>query len=150
MPEVVPHFPFLALPAYLMKVDSVRYLPYHLIYLNELSVSVFCLAPILLFMVYPLVSRLLDLGDPPAPNYGTLAAIFLLQVIPVSLTVGTAARYYYDFLPIAALMAYLGALQLSRRARLTVLFVAILGVLSIVLGLSLPLQAVGFYRAVIS
>ncbi len=150
MPVVVPQFPFIGLPAYLMKVDSVRFLPYHLMYLNELSVSVFCLMPILVLMFYPLASRLLELGEPPASNYGTLAAIFFLQVIPVSLTVGTTARYYYDFVPIAALMAYLGTLQLNRQARTTVVLVVLLGVLSIVLGLSLPIQAVAFYRAVIS
>ena len=144
IPELVPRFPFIVLPAFTIEVRSYQFLPYHLLYRNDLSVSIFYMMPLLTLMVYPVVNRLFIRPDRPMWNYGLVFFLFMLQVLPPAFTVATTARYYYDVFPLAFILAYIGALQLIELGRIAFLPIGLLAFLSLVLSFSLPVQAMTF------
>ncbi|MFH1115035.1 MAG: hypothetical protein V1792_14075 [Pseudomonadota bacterium] len=148
MPILVMDFPFIALPAYTVNVDSVQFSPYHLLYRNELSVSVFVLMPILTCMSVPVLFRLYGSPEQIPTGYWILFGLFALQVAVVSLVPITTLRYYYDFVPFAALMGYLGAVRLARRLRGATVLIGCLAAVTLVLGLAGPIYGVLFYGAV--
>ena len=150
LPKLIPYFPFIELPAYLIKVESVQSLPYYLINGNELSSSVFVIMPVLLLAFYPLVARLVGSKEPFMRSYGIIMGVLILQALPVSATVSTTLRYYYDFLPVMALAAYLGAVQLSRRGPFFSGLVIALAVASVILSFTAPLHGIVFYRRLIN
>ncbi len=147
MPLIVADFPFIALPVYTINVDSVQFLPYHLLYRNELSVSVFVLMPILLFMFVPVLCRLLGSQDEIGADYWVLFGLFALQVMVVSLVPITALRYYYDFVPFAVLMAYLGAVRSVRYSHRATVLIVCLAAVTLILGTAGPTYGVWFYGA---
>lgn len=149
VPRLNPDFPFIALPAYTMKVESLQFLPYLLLYRNELSASVFLLMPVLLSAFYPIAARLAGRDEPFMRSYGIVTVVFVLQVVPVAATVASTARYYYDFLPVLALAAYLGAIQMTRRRRFLGYLVSALVIASVVVSLTIPVHGILFYRDLI-
>lgn len=146
IPRVIMDFPFIALPAFTWTIDSIQFIPHHQLYRNELSVSMFSFMPILLLMFCPVVSRLRGTGEREMGDYWILFGVFSLQILTVSLVPSTTIRYYYDFIPVATLMAYLGGLQVSRFGSGASAAIVCLAVASIILGLALPFDGVLFYR----
>ncbi|MFC1834251.1 hypothetical protein ACFL2Q_05895 [Thermodesulfobacteriota bacterium] len=146
IPEAMQGFPFINLPKYIVKVESYAFSPYFLINANELSASAFYLAPILLLGLVPLLMILVGRHYDRRGDYALLLAIGVVQVLPTAFSVASTARYYYDFLPIMMLTAYLGAVSLAEEARRTSVIVAVLCVVSIALSFSLPMNGILFYR----
>ena len=103
------------MPEYILKTESIGFMPFALIYENELSASVFVLMPVLILFVVPLAFVKEDRPDINFRMYLVLFVLLVMQVLPISVSMATAARYYYDFLPIMMIMAYLGALWLKRK-----------------------------------
>lgn len=145
LPTIIGSFPYLLLPAYVLRIQSVALIPYQMVHSNELAVSIFCMMPIALQALLPLVKgtgvfESKQLKD----RYVVLGMIFGILVLSVSLTVATTARYYYEFLPILLVLSYLGA---SSKAGIlsTLPATVVLALISIVLSLAVPLNAVFFY-----
>jgi hypothetical protein len=150
VPGVSPEFPFIRLPAYIVKTQSIALSPYILINVNELSVSVFSLMPVLILCALPAVVAVRRRTLVDAKMYLLLLILFALQVVVISLTVAATARYYYDFLPIMMILCYQGALALIEHSERPRLLLALLAGLSIVMSLTLPLNAIRFYASFIN
>ncbi|MEW6531740.1 MAG: hypothetical protein AB1473_12960 [Thermodesulfobacteriota bacterium] len=150
VPSVSPEFPFIGLPAYIVKVQSIALPQYILINVNELSVSVFTLMPMLILCALPAVIAVQRKIFADAKMYLLLLILLALQVLVISLTVAATARYYYDFLPLMMILCYQGALALIEHGERPRLLLAMLAGLSIVVSLALPLNAIHFYSSFIN
>jgi len=150
VPGVSPEFPFIRLPAYIVKAQSIALSPYLLINVNELSVSIFTLMPVLVLFAVPTLipARLRTMVD--GKLYVLLVVLSALQVIVLSLTVAATARYYYDFLPIMMMLSYQGALPVIEHGARPRLILVLVAGLSIVASLALPLNAIHFYASFIN
>jgi hypothetical protein len=145
IPQFTPEFPFLVLPAFILKVQSVGLMPYFLINVNELSASVFCLMPIMLLSVVPLLASWRNPDGFRLTTYLILSSVFVVQCLTISLTPASTARYYYDFLPIMMMMSYIGAMWIEKHGSRPTVMVGSLAVLSIVLSFALPMNALSLY-----
>ncbi|MEJ2716694.1 MAG: hypothetical protein P8182_06075 [Deltaproteobacteria bacterium] len=150
IPQLAPEFPFLMLPAFILKVQSIGLMPYFLINVNELSASVFCLMPIMLLAVVPLLASWRNPNVCRLTTYFILSVLFGVQCLTISLTPASTARYYYDFLPIMMMMSYIGALWFQKRASRPNVMIASLAVISVVLSFALPMNALTLYAHFIS
>jgi len=145
LPRFIPEFPFLQMPAYVLKIQSVALMRYGMIIVNELCVSVFILMPVLVLFIVPIVAYRAGSRQINIRNYSILATVFALQVLTVALTLGSCARYCYDFVPIMMMMSYMGAVWLKTHGSRPMLILAVLGVLSLVVSFALPVGAIGLY-----
>jgi hypothetical protein len=145
MPLLLPDFPFLDLPRYVLETRSVQFMPYFLVYANELSVSVFVLMPVLLLSTAPLVLVKEGGLEIDFYTYLVLFALVITQIFPIVIGMSTVARYYYDFVPIMALMSYMGGLWLKKKGAGYLLMTLLAAAVSIVVSFTLPLNAARFY-----
>lgn len=147
MPITTPHFPFMFLPAYFIKVESIAYMPYHLINGNELAASVFVLMPVLLLFLIPLY----ECGRRAYRRiYFVLLAVIACQVFSIAITMLSTARYYFDFLPILLLAAYLGALTKPTESAFNQYLAPITGIVSLIMSFIVPISGVVFYSSEIA
>ena len=144
-PEVIESFPYLKLPGFVLKVQSVALNPYLLINSNELSVSIFCLMPITLLAFCPLFKTLRSKISQLNVSYFMLLGVFACQVLLPCFTVAATARYYYDFLPILLILSFIGAVALSTYRGFLKYFTFGLVVVSLIVSFSLPMNALVFY-----
>lgn len=145
LPITASTFPFLIMPEYILKTESIGFMPYSLMYENELSASIFVLMPVLILFVVPLA---LAKESKPGVTFRMHLVLFVLlvtQVLPISVSMATAARYYYDFLPIMMIMAYLGALWLKRKKAEYFFALLLMAVVSMIVSITLPMNAMSFY-----
>ena len=150
LPELVNDSPFLVLPFYLHQVRQISGPPYFLLHGNELAGSVLVLMPVLLFAFTPL-SRSGRLGsDFQKGVYRMLAVATVCQVTPLLFTVTSNARYYYDFLPIIIILAFLGMSQLTLTGKLKRGIAVAVAVLSIVTSASVVVNGLLVYETYIS
>jgi len=144
VPQMVAQFPYIKLPAYILQVRSVKIYPYFLINTNELTVSVFFLMPILMLACVPLFSSRFR-GDEGFTRFAVLAGLWAVQILSVAFTVASIARYYYDFIPPMVLMAFIAAVHLRSKNKLSNGMIVFLGSLSLILSFALPMNALTFY-----
>jgi hypothetical protein len=145
LPIVLPEVPFLVMPRFVLQTRSVEFMPYLLVYANELSVSVFILMPVLLLSFVPLALRKEAAPEMDFRTYLVLFALVVTQVFPIMISMSTVARYYYDFVPIMIMMSYMGALWLKTKGAGYVLPTLLAAALSIVVSFTLPVNAASFY-----
>jgi hypothetical protein len=143
LPAFVPHMPFLDLPFYILNVNSVGSTAYHLLNVNELSVSVFILIPILVFGIIPMFFKSEEKSEK------ALFKVFLiaiaLQLLPLSATIGSIARYYLDFLPLMLIASFLGYCLIEDKLSSKYFLVTLTAIMSLVLSFSVVLNALPFY-----
>jgi hypothetical protein len=145
LPLLMSNVPFLVMPRYVLETRSVEFMPYFLVYANELSVSVFILMPVLVVGFVPLVFRK-DAGpETDFYTYLVLFALVITQVFPIVISMSTVARYYYDFVPVMILMAYMGGLLLKKKGEWYLLLVLLAAAISIIISFALPMNAASFY-----
>lgn len=145
IPTLTLNFPFIILPTYILKSQSFNLAPFFLINANELCVSVFFLLPMTIFCLAPVISHRLLSKSGLRTHYLILLTVCLLQILPTALSVASVARYYYDFLPILFILAYIGIIGLKLNDSISDAFIIAMGVLSVTLSLSLPMNAIIFY-----
>jgi hypothetical protein len=144
-PRLGPEFPYLNLPFYILQATSFRSPQDFLMHVNELSVSIFALMPVLLFCFFCSVRR-----DISKPKFQAIASIilwaaFVLQVVPLSLTIGSIARYYFDFLPLMLILAFAGYVAIKSRLSSKYFILGLTSGLSLLLSFSVPMDALIFY-----
>ncbi len=144
LPEFIPVFPFLLLPRYILQVHSIGLMPYFLINSNELTVSIFFLMPILVLCFVPLFTKRF-LCNGSLGKYVICSAVLVAQILSVGFTVATIARYYYDFLPLLMMMAFIGAVSLKMNRKISDMTLMFLGIVSILISWALPMNAIQFY-----
>ena len=145
IPTVIPTFPFIELPTYILKSQSFNLSPLFLINANELCTSVFCLLPITILSIAPVVSQKLLFKPGLRIIYLILLTVCFLQILPTALSVASVARYYYDFLPILLMLSYIGLISLKLNYQVSDKLTLALGILSVVLSLALPINGIRFY-----
>jgi len=145
LPILAPKFPFLIMPRYLLKTESIGFMQYSLMYGNELSVSVFILMPVLLLFVVPLALVKENRLPTSFHMYLVLFVLLFMQVLSIAVTMLTVARFYYDFVPIMMIMSYLGALWLKRNRADCFWVVVLMAAVSTIVSFSLPVCAMSFY-----
>lgn len=145
LPFLLPEFPYLVMPRFVLETRSIEFMPYHVLYANELSVSVFVLMPVLILSAIPLV--LFREGSPKMEPYAILVlfALVITQLFPLVPSMSTVARYYYDFVPIMIMMSYLGGLWLKGKGSGYFLMVLLAAAFSVVISFTLPMNAIKFY-----
>jgi hypothetical protein len=143
LPAFVPHMPFIDLPFYYLEVKSFQSMDYHLLNVNELSVSVFVLMPILLFGFIPMFVNTPERSE-KAPFKIFLVAI-ALQILPLSATIASIARYYMDFLPLMLVAAFLGYYIVESRLSSKYFLIVLTAIMSVVLSFSVVLNGLPFY-----
>ena len=150
IPQLVPDFPYLKLPFHILEVKSFRSANYFLIHVNELSTAVFVFMPVLFLCFFCSFRGAAATSefDRIAPKL--LLALFALQVVPLSLTIGSIARYYFDFLPLMLIMAFAGHVEIKSRLRSKRLVLGLTSALSLILSFSVPISALIFYWSFIS
>lgn len=148
VPQMTAEFPYIKLPAYILQVRSLGLNPYFLINTNELTASVFCLAPILLLACVPCFS-LKSYWDDGFTRFAVLFGLVAVQIFSVAFTVASIARYYYDFIAFVMMMAFVATVHLRSKSEVSTGMTAFLGGLSLVLSFALPMNAVTFYAAFI-
>ncbi|MEW6348522.1 MAG: hypothetical protein AB1646_05635 [Thermodesulfobacteriota bacterium] len=145
IPDCFAHFPYIGLPVFTATMQSVQFMPYSLVYHNELAVSVFCMVPLGVLLAVPVACGLAGRRDPLDVVPWVACAVVFLQVLPLSLTVATAARYYVDFVPIVLMATYPAAVRMFRWRAQTRWVVGVLALVSLMVGLTLPVHGVLFY-----
>ncbi len=113
-------FPYMTLPNYKLVIQSVGVPQFRFTYTNELSVSIFLLAPITLAAFAPLFGVRYR-STKPTHAFGFAAGLAALQLLSISLGILTAPRFYYDFLPILLVMTACGLMGMSLRTRAVLL-----------------------------
>lgn len=147
LPQGEPHFPYIDLPFYILKAESVSGMPYHLLHVNELCASVFCLLPALLFCFVPVFRRAAGKTVFQQSAGKLFGAILALQIVPLSMGMAAITRYCYDFLPIMMIIAFLGLDQVQEEFRHKKLMLVIISAISIVFSFAVTVNAVRFYEA---
>jgi hypothetical protein len=148
-PQVRDEFPFLEATISMQEVTrrtATPQQPYRLLHVNELAVSVFIVLPVLV-LVLPALGLCRGNASPdlrrPALLFATVAVV---QLALLSLTIASTARYQFDFVPHLMALAFVGAVALQDRFRRADRLVVALVVISLLLGLFLPLCAVEKYE----
>ena len=149
VPQIVSEFPYIKLPAYILQVRSIGLNPYFLINTNELTVSVFYLAPILMLACVPCFSSK-SYGDDGLTKFVVLFGLIAVQIFSVAFTVASIARYYYDFIPLMMIMAFMATVHLRSKTKISNGMIAFLGGISLVLSFALPMNAITFYATFIN
>jgi hypothetical protein len=144
LPEYIPEFPYLTMPAYILKIQSVGPMPYFLLNGNELAVSIFCLMPIMLLSFAPLVGGRFK-SHAEMTIYLIILTLFAVQVVVISLSLAAIARYYYDFLALMMMMAFAGGNYLRSTEKISDGMFIFLGAISIMISFALPMNAITFY-----
>ncbi len=150
IPQLAPDFPYLKLPFYILEATSFRSASYFLMHLNELSVSIFVLMPVLIFCFFCSFR-----GEASESKFEQIAsrilfAAVVLQVIPLSLTIGSVARYYFDFLPLMLVLAFAGYVGIKSRLSSNYFILGLTSALSLVLSFCVPMSALIFYLSFIN
>lgn len=146
-PELLDNFPFLKLPYNIVRIVPKGSTSYILIHCNELAASIFLFIPVLIFSATPLFTNASNRGILLKPLLFFLWIAFILQVLPLSLTVGSIARYYYDFLPFLLLLSFVGMFWIKNK--LLKVLIPVLTVLSIVLSFAVVVNAMHTYTVTI-
>lgn len=149
LPEGRPDFPFLE--ATIASDEVTRRTawprsPYRLLHLNELVVSVFVLVPMALLSIPALTHLASPWADPRRRVVSLCAAVAALQIGALSLTFASTARYVYDFLPYLLMLSVVGAGVMRERVRSADRVLLELLVLSVLIGLILPISAIEQYQ----
>lgn len=144
IPQFVPEFPFLKLPAYFLNVQSAGPMPYVLVNGNELVVSIFCLMPMMIVAFIPLFSTGFR-AEAHANGYFIVAVLWAVQLVAVALSLAAIARYYYDFVPLMMLMLFIGVNWLKTAGQVSNTTVVLLGGISVAISFTLPMNAIRFY-----
>jgi hypothetical protein len=110
---------------------------------NELSVSVFVLMPILVFAVIPIFVRHREKTEKASFNIFLIA--IALQIIPLSATIASIARYYMDFLPLMLIAAFLGYRIITDRLSSKYFLLVLTTIISLLLSFSVVLNGLPFY-----
>jgi len=147
IPQGDPHFPYVKLPFYILKVESVSGMPYLLVHVNELCSSLFCFLPVLLFCFVPVFKRANDATALQRVALGLFAAVCVLQILPLSMSMAAITRYYYDFLPMMMVIAFLGIKQVQEEFQHKNLMLVIITVVSILFSFAVTVNAVRFHEA---
>lgn len=148
VPQIVSEFPYIKIPAYILKVQSVGLSPYFLINTNELTISIFYLMPILVLLFAPCFS-LKSYWDNGPTRFVILFGLVVVQVLSVTFTVASIARYYFDFISLMMMMAFIATLQLRSKAKISNGMVFFLGGITLVSSFALPMNAIAFYAGFI-
>ncbi len=106
-------FPYLSLPYFTSVTQFSGYPSGSLFYVNENSISIFILMPITALYVYSFVTMQSGAPDSIKQLYFKLNILLWLQILGIALTILTAVRFYYDFLPILLLMCAISAIRLQ-------------------------------------
>ncbi|MBI4962230.1 MAG: hypothetical protein HY913_03050 [Desulfomonile tiedjei] len=146
IPEGNPHFPYVKLPFYILKVESVSGLPYALLNVNELCASVFCFFPVLLFCFVPLFKRATNPAGLRQSALKLFVVVFALQLLPLCMSMAAITRYYYDFLPMMMLIALFGIERVQEEFTHKNLTLTIIVVTSILFSFAVTVNAVRFYE----
>ena len=146
LPQFVSVFPFVLLPRYLIQATSIGLGPYLLLNANELTVSVFFLMPILSLFFTPLFFKI----DNDKYSFYLVFSVFIAQIFSLGFTIASIARYYYDFVPLMMIMAFMGIVLLKKRAKISNGMVGFLGAISLIISFSLPMNAILFYSKFIN
>jgi len=144
VPQIVSEFPYIKLPAYILQVRSIGLNPYFLVNTNELTVSVFCLTPISMLACVPCFS-LKSYWDDGLTKFVILFGIVAVQIFSVAFTVASIARYYYDFIALMMMMAFMATVHLRATNKISTGMIAFLGGISLFLSFALPMNALMFY-----
>lgn len=150
VPQLLSDFPYLGLPFHILETKSLHSAGYFLMHVNELSVSVFVLMPILFFCFFYCVLRQFSEAGIHRSYSRILSAAVVLQLIPLSLTIGSIARYYYDFVPLMLIMAFAGYVSIMNKFRSEYLMLGTSAAASIILSLPVPIVALAVYRTFIN
>lgn len=149
LPGLTSEFPFLVMPAYILKVQSIGPMAYFLLNGNELAVSIFVLMPIMFLAFAPLAGNGFKAYREIKP-YVMIVSLFAVQVVVISLSLAAIARYYYDFFALMMLLAFVGGDHLRTSAKISDGMVIALGAISILISFALPMNAVRFYAQFIA
>jgi hypothetical protein len=149
VPQIVSEFPYIKLPAYILRVQSMGLSPYFLINTNELTISIFYLVPILTLSVVPCFSSK-SYWDDGLTRFVILFSLVAVQILSVAFTVASIARYYYDFISLMMMMTFIATLHLRSKVKISNGMIASLGVISVVLSFALPMNAITFYAKFIN
>lgn len=145
IPQLDPEFPYLKLPFYILEATTFQSEQDYLMHVNELSVSIFALMPVLLFCLFCSFR-----GHASESKFGLIASrivlgAFLLQMVPLSLTIGSIARYEFDFLPFLLVLAFAGYVGIKRKLSSNYFLLGLTSGLSLLLSFSVPMCALIFY-----
>jgi len=140
-------FPYIQLPFYILKVESISTSPYYLWHVNELCSSVFCFLPVLLFCFVPVLKRAAGTTALQRVALGLFAAVCALQILPVSMSMAAITRYYFDFLPMMMVIAFLGLKQVQEDFHNKNLMLIMISAVSILFSLAVTVNAVRFYAS---
>jgi hypothetical protein len=146
IPEGDSHFPYVKLPFYILKVESVSGLPYSLLHVNELCASVFCFLPVLLFCFVPVFKRTEGRTVFQQSALKLFAVVLALQILPLCMSMAAITRYYYDFLPMMLLVAFFGIEQVQEEFQHKKLILTVITVTSILFSFAVTVNAVRFYE----
>ncbi|MBI5251713.1 MAG: hypothetical protein HY912_19650 [Desulfomonile tiedjei] len=145
IPQMLPDFPYLGLPFHILEIKSLRSPDFFLMHVNELSVSVFVLMPVLLFCFFCNI-REQSVGTEIDRSFSrVLSASIVLQVVPLSLTIGSIVRYYFDFLPLMLIMAFGGYMRIRGRLSHKYLTLGLTSAVSLLFSFFLSIGAMFFY-----
>jgi hypothetical protein len=150
IPQLTPDFPYLDLPFYVLEATSLGSANYFLMHVNELSVSIFAMTPVMLFCFFCGFRK--EVSQPRFERIasGILLAAFALQVAPLSFTIGSIARYYFDFLPLMLLLAFCGYVRIKDRLSSNYLALGLTSIMSLVLSFCVPINALTLYSTFIN
>jgi len=143
VPQIAADFPYIKLPAYILQVRSIGFNSYFLINVNELTVSIFYLLPILAFAGVPLFASKF-FWEEARTKYIVLSALVAVQVAAVAFTVASVPRYYYDFIAPLMMMAFMAATRLRLKYTISNGLIAFIGGISLILSFALPINAIAF------
>jgi hypothetical protein len=146
IPPGDPHFPYVKLPFYVLKAESVRGLPYFLVHVNELCASIFCFLPVLLFCFVPLFKGATNLTASKQSALRLFAVVFAFQIIPLSMSMAAITRYYYDFLPVMMVIAFLGIEQVQEQLQHKKLTLIVISAISILFSFAVTINALRFHE----
>ncbi len=150
LPQLLPDFPYLGLPFHILEIKSLRSAQYFLMHVNEFSVSVFVLIPVLLFCFFCSVRRKPTEPVPDNTLSQIIIASVLLQLIPLSLTIASAARYYFDFLPLMFIMAFAGYVRIKSKLTYKYMTLGLVASVSLVFSFWVPIGSLIFYSSFIN
>jgi hypothetical protein len=149
LPDFSLQRPHMTLPFYILQVKSVDSDPYFLLHINELSVSVFLLMPVLIFCFGSLLFPHTNDFTYQRRATRVVFVLVILQILPLLLTVAATARYYHDFLPMLLLLSYLGYLAIREKmdnVRLLRLLLVLCTLVSLIMSFTVALAGLEFYK----
>lgn len=141
-----PYFPYVKLPFYILKVQSVSPEPYLLVHVNELCASVFCLMPVLLFCFVLAFTRPTAQPNSQPRAAGFLALLLVLQLAPLCIAMPAISRYCYDFLPIMMILAFQGIERVKDEFRFKNSMLVMISLVSVVFSFAVVVNCSRFYE----